>query len=72
MNNKTRYTMDLDKQLDDTLSDLAARKGTSKAEIIKRALATYNFISCQAPANSDRKFSITSSDGTVLTDIVIP
>jgi predicted transcriptional regulator len=64
--------MDLDKQLDEALSELAARKGTSKAEIIKRALATYNFISCQAPANSNKKFSITTSDDKVLKDIVIP
>jgi predicted transcriptional regulator len=72
MSSKTRYTMDLDKQLDEALSELAARKGTSKAEIIKRALATYNFISSQAPANSDKKFSITTSDDKVLKDIVIP
>ena len=72
MSTKTRYTMDLDKQLDEALSELAARKGTSKAEIIKRALATYNFISCQAPANSDKKFSITTSDDKVLKDIIIP
>jgi predicted transcriptional regulator len=72
MSTKTRYTMDLDKQLDEALSELAARKGTSKAEIIKRALATYNFISCEAPANSDKKFSITTSDDKVLKDIIIP
>jgi predicted transcriptional regulator len=64
--------MDLDKQLDEALSELAARKGTSKAEIIKRALATYNFISCQAPADSNKKFSITTSDDKVIKDIIIP
>jgi predicted transcriptional regulator len=72
MSSKTRYTMDLDKQLDEALSELAARKGTSKAEIIKRALATYNFISCQAPADSNKKFSITTSDDKVIKDIIIP
>jgi predicted transcriptional regulator len=72
MSSKTRYTMDLDKQLDKALSELAERKGTSKAEIIKRALATYSFISGQAPANSNTKFSITTSDDKVLKDIIIP
>jgi predicted transcriptional regulator len=64
--------MDLDPTLDEALSNLATRKGISKAEIIKRALATYNYISGQAPANSDKKFSITTSDDKVVKDIVIP
>ena len=68
----TRYTIDLDKNFNDTLSALAERKGTTKAEIIKRALATYSFISGQAPANSDKKVSITNSEDKVLKDIVIP
>ena len=72
MSTKTRYTMDLDTQLDEALSELAARKGTSKADIIKRALATYNFISGQVSGNSDKKFSITTSDDKVIKDIVVP
>lgn len=68
----TRYTIDLDEKFDQTLSGLAAEKGTTKAEIIKRALATYSFISGQTPADSDRKVSITTSDDKVLKDIVIP
>lgn len=68
----TRYTIDLDEKFDQALSGLAAQKGTTKAEIIKRALATYSFISGQTPADSDRKVSITTSDDKVLKDIVIP
>jgi predicted transcriptional regulator len=68
----TRYTIDLDKSFDDKLADLAQQKGTTKAEIIKRALATYSFISGQVPDNSDKKVSITSRDDKVLKDIVIP
>ena len=68
----TRYTIDLDKKFDETLSDLAASKGTTKAEIIKRALATYSFISEQTPADSNKKVSITSADDKVLKDIIIP
>lgn len=68
----TRFTVDLDKTFDDTLSGLAKDKGTTKAEIIKRALATYSFISGQAPLGSDKKVSITDTDDRVLKDIIIP
>ena len=68
----TRYTIDLDPNFDRSLSNLAASKGTSKAEIIKRALATYSFISGQTPTDSDRKVSITDMQDKVLKDIVIP
>lgn len=68
----TRYTIDLDRSFDQVLTNLAATKGTSKAEIIKRALATYSFISGQAPTNSSNKVSITDKDDKVLKDIVVP
>jgi hypothetical protein len=69
----TRYTIDLDPTFDKTLSALAAAKGTSKAEIIKRALATYSYISGEAPSSdSARKVSITDKEDKVLKDIVIP
>lgn len=68
----TRYTIDLDKNFDETLSALAQRKSTTKAEIIRRALATYSYIVGQAPAASDSKLSITDSQDRVLKDIVIP
>jgi hypothetical protein len=68
----SRYTIDLDPMADNTLSSLAAEKGTTKADIIKRALASYSFISKQAPADSGRKVSITDAEDKVLKDIVLP
>ena len=68
----SRYTIDLDPTADDTLSSLAAAKGTTKADIIKRALASYSFISEQTRANSGRKVSITDAEDNVLKDIVMP
>ncbi len=68
----TRYTLDLDQTLDRTLSGLAESKGTTKAEIIKRALATYKYISGETPADSGKKVSITDGADKVLKDIVIP
>ncbi len=68
----TRYTIDLDQTLDKTLSGLAENKGTTKAEIIKRALATYSFISGQTSSESGKKISITDASDKVLKDIAIP
>jgi len=68
----TRYTLDLDQGLDKTLTDLAESKSTSKAEIIKRALATYKYISGETSSQSGKKVSITDGTDTVLKDIVIP
>lgn len=71
-NKTTRYTIDLDQAFDEKLSTLAAEKRTTKAEIIKRALATYNMLSAQAPINSNTKVSITNDEDKVLKDIIIP
>lgn len=69
---KTRYTIDLDEAFDRNLTGLAERKRTTKADIIKRALATYSYISGQATPDSGRKVSITDADDKVLKDVVIP
>jgi predicted transcriptional regulator len=68
----TRYTIDLDKEFDQTLSGLAESKNTTKAEIIRRALATYSFITRQTPSESGKKVSITDQADKVLKDIAIP
>ena len=68
----TRYTIDLDQTFDKTLSDLADQKGTTKAEVIRRALATYGFISGQTSPESGKKVSITDNQDKVLKDVLIP
>ena len=68
----TRYTVDLDNTFDTTLSTLASQRGTTKAEIIRRALATYSVLWAQAPMNSQKKVSITDQNDRVLKDVVIP
>lgn len=72
MTTTTRYTIDLDAAFDEKLSSLASEKRTTKAEIIKRALATYSMLSLQAPIDSKNKVSITDQDDHVLKDIIIP
>ena len=68
----TRYTIDLDEAFDSTLSALSAQRGVSKAEIIRNAVATYNYLTGQAPKDSDKKVSITSNDDKVIKDVVLP
>lgn len=72
MKTTTRYTIDLDKNFDNTLTMLAERKSVTKAEVIRRALATYSYISKQTLENPDYKLSITGNDDRVLKDIAIP
>ena len=67
----TRFTVDLDAAFENTLSTLASQKGTTKAEVIKRALATYNVLSAQAPIGSKNKVSIADQDDQVLKDVII-
>ena len=68
----TRYTIDLDQTFDATLSALSEERGVSKAEIIRNAVASYNYLTGQAPKNSDRKISITGNDDQVIKDVVLP
>jgi len=68
----TRYTIDLDKDFDTKLTNLAREKNTTKAEIIKRALATYSVLSGQVADQQDKKVSITTKDDKVLKDVIIP
>ena len=68
-----RYTMDLDDSFDQTLNDLAQGANTdakTKADVIRRAVASYKFLKEQEAANN--KISITNKDGKVLKDVVLP
>jgi hypothetical protein len=68
----TRYTIDLDSNFDKKLSDLAKEKGVTKADVIRRALATYTYISGQAPMGGENKVSITNQQDEVLKDLILP
>lgn len=68
----SRYTVDFSKDFDKLLSELADMKSMSKAEIIRRAVASYAFLDKQAPRSSDKKISITDKNDKVIKDIVLP
>jgi predicted transcriptional regulator len=66
-----RYTMDVGPEFDETLSKLAESKGTTKAEIIRRAVASYSYLS-DATKETGSKVTVTDTSGTPLKEIILP
>ena len=67
-----RYTIDFDKEFDKTLSDLIeTTDATTKADVIRRAVASYSYLKNQQKANKDAKLVITDDD-KLRKEIVLP
>lgn len=67
-----RYTIDFDDDFDKTLTDLiGTTDATTKADVIRRAVASYSYLKKQQRANKDAKVVITSDD-KVIKEIVLP
>ena len=68
-----RYTIDFDDNFDKTLNELVRTTGaTTKADVIRKAVASYKFLKSEAPETEDKKVSITKKDGTIVKDVVLP
>lgn len=66
-----RFTIDIDDKFDDTLTKLA--NGGSKADVIRRAVASYQYLKSEVPdGQADKRVSITDKDGKVQTNVVLP
>lgn len=67
-----RYTIDFDKEFDKTLSDLIeTTDATTKADVIRRAVASYSYLKKQQQAHKDAKIVITDDD-KIRKEIVLP
>ena len=66
-----RFTVDTDQQFDKNLDDLIKITGGTKADVIRRALATYKYLKEQ-DQNPDQKVSITNKDNAVVKDVILP
>ena len=67
-----RYTIDFDKEFDKTLTDLiGTTDATTKAEVIRRAVASYSYLKKEQRANKEAKIVITD-DGQMRKEIVLP
>ena len=65
-----RMTFDMDEKFNQTLSDLA--QGTTKAEVIRRAIASYKYFKNELDGPHGKRISIRDSAGNVLNDVVLP
>jgi len=66
-----RFTIDIDDQFNKTLTDLA--NGSSKADVIRKAVATYNYLKTEVPnQESGKRVSITDAGGKVQKDVILP
>ena len=67
-----RYTIDFDKDFDKTLTDLVeTTDATTKADVIRRAVASYSYLKKQQQANKDAKIVITDDD-KLKKEVVLP
>jgi hypothetical protein len=67
-----RYTIDFDKQFDKTLTDLLdTTDATTKADVIRRAVASYSYLKKQQRENKDAKIVITD-DLNLKKEVVLP
>lgn len=66
-----RFTIDTDQQFDQNLNDLVNMTGGTKADVLRKALATYKYLKTedQQPQN---KVSITNADNQVVKDVILP
>ena len=67
-----RYTIDFGPDFDQLLESLAEKKGSTKAEIIRRAVASYSYLDKQVGAETGNKVSVTNQDDEVLKDVILP
>ena len=66
-----RFTIDTDQQFDQNLNELVNLTGGTKADVLRRAVATYKYLKTedQQPQN---KVSITNQQNEVVKDVILP
>ena len=66
-----RFTVDTDQQFDQNLADLVNMTGGTKADVIRKALATYKYLKTE-DQNPNNKVSITNNANVVVKDVILP
>ncbi len=66
-----RYTIDVDEDFDKMLSNLAKEKGSTKADVIRRAVSSYSYLTNETGNDPNKKVSITNPDDKVLKDVIL-
>ncbi len=65
-----RMTLDMDDKFNQTLADLA--QGSTKAEVIRRAIQSYKYFKSEVNGADGKRISIRDAAGNVLNDVVLP
>ena len=67
-----RLTVQFDSNVSKMLQELANRKGTTKVEILRRALATYKHLDDEIFDNDSKRISVTSAkENKILKDVIL-
>ena len=66
-----KFTVEFADGIAAKLETLAAKKGVSKVDVLRRALTLYDYADNQTSSDPEKKLSITSGDKK-LQDIVLP
>jgi predicted transcriptional regulator len=66
-----RFTIDTDQQFDRNLDELVNMTGGTKADVLRKALATYKYLKTENQ-DSQNKVSITNKDNVVVKDVILP
>lgn len=64
-----RLTIEFPNKVNDMLKELAKKDETTKVDVLRRALALYNYVHREA-IDKDKKLSITDDEDNILRDIV--
>ncbi|MBM3237047.1 hypothetical protein FJZ31_12215 [Candidatus Poribacteria bacterium] len=64
-----RLTIEFPDKVNDILKELAKKDQTTKVDVLRRALALYNYVHKEA-IEQDKKLSITDEEDKIIKDIV--
>jgi Arc/MetJ-type ribon-helix-helix transcriptional regulator len=68
-----RYTIDFDEEFDKTLTELVKKTdATTKADVIRRAVASYSYLKKQQRERKDAKLRIVDEHDKPLQEIILP
>lgn len=66
-----QYSVNFTDDFDQVLSVASKKQGTTKADIIRKAVASYVYLNKET-AGTDRKVSITDDKNRIIKDVMLP
>jgi hypothetical protein len=66
-----KLTVEFNDKMNDILEQLADEKGTTKVDVLRRAVALYKYLESEQNEGENKKVSITQGD-SILKDVVLP